>query len=206
MFNTNCLEAPVTTNEPHVDTVESGTNFVDTNFFESLEAAVIEVKECLKKTALSHLVLGRKIAGFYNSEFGSDLRRKLVTDGFISDSYFSMYVKIGSSKVMANEKYLGNLPSSINSLYNLARLSEDELERAILSGEVTPSLLLKDAREMKKSRGKYNKQKAGTRRNQTHTLSFKIAEEDWQKYRTEIDNLIAKIKNDQPYLVVKEVK
>lgn len=197
------LEATV--EEPNPESVDAGTGsakqeFVKTKVEDQLGLAVDEVMAIWRRSAECYVSLALAIRNHHKTEYGIEFKRRLETEGLMKESVYSMFVKIGSSKILTDPENIELLPRSYNTLYHLAKLGEEALQELLDKGGISSCMRVDDCRNLpKKKKGKTNSSAIGkVAESKPHSDSREIlitvSQENWIKHSVIISDLLDRIR------------
>ncbi len=161
--------------------------------------AVEKIQSSWRISVESILATATLILKYSNREDWSDIQQQLNKDGMLKASVISMMITIAQSKILTNPDNLHLLPSAYNTLYQLAKLSDSELESRIKAKELSPSLLLKEARVWYEGERKHSQKS----RDNTELLKILIPTNLIDGKREEVADLIVHLEANHPYLILK---
>lgn len=116
-----------------------------------VEHAVKEIGQSWNRAVESIIETAVLVHKYKKSKLWNDIKEQLISRNIMKDSVMSMLSGIGENSLLTSKENIPLLPPSYNTLYQLTRLGEEELERKLNSGEIHPELTVEEAREWTRS-------------------------------------------------------
>ena len=187
--------------EPIDTSTEGATqNFVKTKMESQLEMAVDEIKAICKKSAECYVSLALSIKRHSGTDYGIELKTRLEDERIMKEVVYSMFKKIGSSKILTDPQNVGLLPRSYNTLYHLAKLGEEKLQELFEKGQVRSCMRVDELRKLRqKKQSKSINSVSGKPvedepRPDSRKILITVSQENWDKHLDKISDLLDQLR------------
>ena len=115
-----------------------------------VEHAVKEIGESWHKAVQSIIDTAVLVHHYKKSKYWKDIKEQLIERNIMKDSVMSMLSAIAENPLLTSEEHIPLLPPSYNTLYQLTKLGDEELQRRFIDGDIHPNLKVEDTREWRK--------------------------------------------------------
>lgn len=166
-----------------------------------VDSAVIEIGESWHKATQSIFETANLLLEYSNREGWNGLRNELTKKKIISNSVISMLLGIATNPLLSDPKIQAHLPPSYNSIYLLGKLDEDVLTECIESKDISPMMLVNEARTIA---AKYSVKKAsGKKKSKAVTVTISMRFTDAKGYKGIVQSAVKLLQSEFPDVLVK---
>jgi hypothetical protein len=165
-----------------------------------VEHAVQEIGQSWYKAVESIIETATLLHKYKKSKLWKPIKEELIARNIMKDSVMSMLSAIAENTLLTSQEHIPLLPPSYNTLYQLTKLGDEELERRFIEGDIHPNLKVEDTREWRKELA------AGIKTDRSDVQLVNYANikipADAELFDDELENALKSLQERFPFLVI----